>query len=83
MKRQAWSPRLRVYRAELMNYGSDEPVKIESYDFALEFTAPDKEYAIDTVASILDGRGMIVPPVGTKFSLHRLMDKATGKIILE
>jgi hypothetical protein len=76
-------PREKRYRAELANRGSESPLNIKPYVFALEFAAPSKEYAIDTVASILDGRGMIIPPVGTRFELWRLIDKTTGKVVLE
>lgn len=70
----------KTYRAELVNRGSED---IKPYDFTLEFTAPDRDYAVDTVAAILDGRGMIMPLPGTKFELYRLLDKATGQVVLE
>lgn len=73
--------RTRTYRAELVNPG--EPGFIKPYDFALEFGAHGKDEAIDTVASVLDGRGMVVPPASTRFQLYRLLDKATGEVILQ
>lgn len=78
--------RTKTYRAELTNPGSGEPREpgfINSYDFVLEFGAYDKDDAIDTVSAILDGHGMIMPPQGTRFQLYRLIDKASGKVVLE
>lgn len=73
--------RTRTYRAELTNRGSEGLVA--PYDFMLEFGAYGPEDAVDTVAAILDGRGMVMPPPGTKFELYRLLDKATGAVILQ
>lgn len=73
---------IKVYRVEMTNRGLDDPL-IHPYDFALEFGAATKEDAIDTVSAILDGRGMIIPPQGTRFELVRLLDKAAGNVVLE
>ncbi len=78
IRKESQEPR---YKAELANRGSDGPLRIAPYVVAVEFQARDDEDAIDTVTSILNGSGIVRPPIGTVFELWRLMDQR-GNVIL-
>lgn len=78
IRKESKEPR---YKVELANRGSDGPLLIAPYVVAVEFQARDDDDAIDTVNNILNGGGIVRPPIGTRFELWRLMDQR-GNVIL-
>lgn len=66
-----------IYRAGFSAFGSGA----SSYSFWIDFDAWNDSHAIDTVDAILNGQGMILPPPGMQFELHKLLDEA-GKVVL-
>jgi len=81
MPKRLPAPKAARYKAEFANRGSDGPLDIKPYVFAIEFEAQDDEEATDTVNAILNGVGMVLPPPTTRFELWRLLDRS-GKVIL-
>lgn len=68
-----------LYKSVWYNRGGSD-LQIRPYTFNLEFYALDDIDALDTVAAIGDGRGLVQPPPGTWFELARLQD-GRGRVV--